>query len=95
MYNVPGLSRASTYVKGMKGAFTGKNLSSKVASGRKAASGVVHDAKNTRIAKYAMDHKGKTAAMGVAALGTTQLVSGRRGAGVSKTVGRPTGMYKY
>lgn len=91
MHNVPGLSKTSTYVKGMMGT----DASGIVSNATKRASGVADHAKNMGIAKYAMQNKGKTAAMGAAAFGATRLVSGRRGPGVSKTVGRPTGIYGY
>ena len=95
MPNILGLSKASTYVKGMMGAGAGKATANKVVSSAKKASGVMSHGKNMNISKYAMQNKGKTAAMGAAAFGATQLVSRRRGPGVSKTPGRPTGMYKY
>jgi hypothetical protein len=51
---------------------------------------------SSKVAKYAMGHPVKAGAMGLGALATAKFVtSGRRGKGVSKTAGRPTGMYKY
>lgn len=51
---------------------------------------------SNKVAKYAMGHPMKAGAMGVGGLATAKFItSGRRGSGVSKTVGRSTGMYKY
>lgn len=51
---------------------------------------------SSKVAKYAMGHPIKAGMMGVGALATAKFVtSGRRGKGVSKSAGRPTGMYKY
>jgi hypothetical protein len=51
---------------------------------------------SSKIAKYSMSHPVKAGLMGAGALATAKFVtSGRRGKGVSKTAGRPTGMYKY
>ena len=51
---------------------------------------------SSKVAKYAMGHPVKAGMMGVGALATAKFVtSGRRGKGVSKSAGRPTGMYKH
>ena len=51
---------------------------------------------SSKVAKYAMGHPIKAGMMGVGALATAKFVtSGRRGKGVSKSAGRPTGMYKH
>jgi hypothetical protein len=51
---------------------------------------------SSKVAKYAMGNPIKAGAMGLGGLATAKYVtSGRRGRGVSKTAGRPTGMYKY
>ena len=50
---------------------------------------------SSKVAKYAMGHPVKAGMMGVGALATAKFVtSGSRGKGVSKSAGRPTGMYK-
>lgn len=76
---------------------TGRNVSQALPKATTKASGVARHGMNTKIAQYAMQHKGRAVAMGAMGLGAAQYVSGRtrRGPGVSKTVGRPTGMYKY
>jgi hypothetical protein len=51
---------------------------------------------SSKVANYSMAHPLKAGAMGLGGLSTAKFItSGRRGRGVSKTVGRPTGMYKY
>jgi hypothetical protein len=51
---------------------------------------------SSKVAKYSMAHPLKAGAMGLGGLSTAKYItSGRRGRGVSKTVGRSTGMYKY
>ena len=101
MPKIPGLNAGTTYVKGMMGALTGKNAARAVASGAHTASGAAAHGVNLGIAKrtmnYAKSHPYKAGAMGAAGLGAVSYVTGRsrRGAGVSKTQGRPTGMYKY
>jgi hypothetical protein len=51
---------------------------------------------SSKVAKYSMAHPLKAGAMGLGGLSTAKFItSGRRGSGVSKTVGRSTGMYKY
>jgi hypothetical protein len=51
---------------------------------------------SSKVAKYSMAHPLKAGAMGIGGLATAKYItSGRRGRGVSKTVGRSTGMYKY
>ena len=51
---------------------------------------------SSKVAKYSMGHPLKAGAMGLGGLSVAKFItSGRRGRGVSKTVGRSTGMYKY
>jgi hypothetical protein len=61
----------------------------------KMASGVASHAKNAGIANSIMRHKGRTAVIGAAGFIGVNSMRGRRGPGVSKSTGRPTGMYKY
>lgn len=101
MAKIPGLNQATTYIKAMAGAATGKAVAHDISSGAKRASGVIANARNSNLAKktmsYAKSHPYKTAGMGAMGLGAASYVTGRsrRGPGVSKTMGRPTGMYKY
>lgn len=68
----------------------------KAASAVRSSSGVIQHGKNLKVLNYVSHNKGKSAAMGVAGLGVASYVAkGRRGPGVSKSMGRPTGMYKY
>lgn len=78
------------------GAGTGKAISAAVTAGAAPAKSTMSALKDRRVAKYVMSHPYKSAAGGMAAMGAASYVArGRRGPGTSKTVGRPTGMYKY
>lgn len=81
----------------IKQAGPAKATANAVAAGAPKAKSTLMQAKDSRVAKYVMAHPYKSAAGGLGAMGAASYVSGRsrRGPGVSKTVGRPTGMYKY
>lgn len=97
MPKVPGLGKATAYVKGMMGARKGSAVSGAVAAGAPKAKSTFMNAKDSRMAKYVMNHPYKSTAGGLGAMGAASYVTGRsrRGPGTSKTPGRPTGMYKY
>lgn len=91
-----GYQAGKTFVATARGAGVGKATSQAVAAGAPAAKSTMSALKDKRVAKYVMAHPYKSAAGGMAAMSAASYVArGRRGPGASKTVGRPTGMYKY
>lgn len=83
---------ASQVVSGARSTFRSSGAV-KAVSGNKTAQKVM----GTRVVKTAMKHPYRTGAAGVAGAGAASYISGgsRRGRGVDKMPGRPTGMYKY
>ncbi len=91
-----GYQAGKTFAATVRGAGVGKATSQAVAAGAPAAKSTMRGLRDTRVAKYVMSHPYKSAAGGMAAMGAASYVTReRRGPGTSKTVGRPTGMYKY
>lgn len=75
----------------------GRAAAGSVAGGAPRAKSTLMSAKDSRMAKYVVEHPFKSAVGGAMGLGAMSFMSGRsrRGPGVSKTQGRPTGNYKY
>lgn len=97
-----------SFVKNAREAIRGRTVSQVVSGARSTfrSSGAMHSVGNnktvqkmmgTRVVKTAMKHPYRTGAAGVAGAGAASYISGgsRRGRGVDKMPGRPTGMYKY
>lgn len=88
---------AGNYRSKIKTALMGKSTAKTVAEGARPAASTLRFEGARKAAGYMIDHPFKGGAMGLAALGAASFVAGRsrRGPGVSRTSGRPTGMYKY
>lgn len=75
----------------------GRGAASSVAGGAPAARSTLNRAKDSRMARYVVEHPFKSSIGGAMGLGGLSYMSGRtrRGPGASKMPGRPTGNYKY
>lgn len=85
------------FFKKVLGARAGRATSSTVSSAAPRAKSTLMSAKDSRMAKYVVEHPFKSSLGGAMGLGAMSFMSGRsrRGPGASKTQGRPTGNYKY